>query len=336
MATPCPPADELARLVVGETDDAGRAELQRHVDACTACAKAVAALRPSGLEETRPAPLSATRLSGVIAVPDALAVTAPRDATAAPTMFDRYILDRILGRGGMGVVYAARDPKLGRDVAIKVLRTELARDPELARRVTHEARVMAKISHPNVLGVFDVGTVGDQVYISMELVAGASLRGWLDARPRSIAEIVEAFVAAGRGLVAAHAAGVVHRDFKPDNVLVGADGRIRVTDFGLAQELGDDGPLGGTPAYMAPEQFAGGTVDGRTDQFSFCVTLYEALYGQRPFAGTTYDEVAAAATLSATSGRRRRIRACRRRCARSCGAASRSRPATASRRWRIC
>jgi hypothetical protein len=320
----CPEPNQLASLIGGALGSAERESLTSHLDDCDDCRSAVALLAklapaaatppavddtlPPALDETLPAPssrdtvpvpvdpMATTATSGEIVPPEA-----GDAALAAGATFDRYAVTRVIGRGGMGIVYAARDPKLGRDIAIKVLRPELARDnPELARRVTREARVMARISHPNVLGVFDVGTVRGQVYIAMELVTGTNLRGWLDAAPRSIAEIVEAFAGAGRGLVAAHDAGVVHRDFKPDNVLVGGDGRIRVTDFGLAVERdSDDNLAGGTPPYMAPEQFDGGTVDGRTDQFAFCVALYEALYRRRPFVGGTYDELRAAVARGA-------------------------------------
>ena len=209
----------------------------------------------------------------------------------------RYELRERLGAGAMGVVWRARDPELGRDVAVK----ELARpSATLTTRLVREARAMAKLNDVHVVSVYDVGVSDGATYIAMELVAGKTLRAWQAGGRRAIAEIVRAYVAAGRGLAAAHAAGIVHRDFKPDNVLVGDDGRVRVTDFGLAGGGFDEGPTGraeldvsgaaaviGTPAYMAPEQFAGGHVDARTDQFSFCVALYEALYGERPFDGKT-------------------------------------------------
>ncbi len=209
--------------------------------------------------------------------------------------------------GGMGVVVSAYDCTLDRKVAIKVLRPDrLARDPEEGRsRLLREAQAMARLSHPNVITVHEVGTVGDQVFVAMELVDGETLSGWLVRAPRTWREIVRAFVQAGRGLAAAHEAGLVHRDFKPDNVLVGAGGEIRVTDFGLAGMSADSTPMPapmdaegmlaapltrtgsvlGTPAYMSPEQHRGAAADARSDQFSFCVALYEALYGIRPFAG---------------------------------------------------
>jgi len=218
--------------------------------------------------------------------------------------FGRYTLGERLGAGAMGVVWRARDPKLGRDVALKLLKRH---DPTLMDRLVREAQSMAQVSHPNVVGVYDVGVAEGNAYIAMELVTGKSLRGWQSAKDRTVPEIVAAYVAAGRGLAAAHRAGIVHRDFKPDNVLVGDDERVRVTDFGLAAakpsesgikhsiadvSLTTSGSVLGTPAYMAPEQFTGGNVDPRTDQFNFCASLYEALYGERPFEGKTFDELA--------------------------------------------
>jgi serine/threonine protein kinase len=175
-----------------------------------------------------------------------------------------------------------------------------------------EAQAMARLAHPNVVAIFDAGEVDGQVFIAMELVDGTTLRKWL-GEPRDVAAILETFVAAGRGLAAAHGAGLVHRDFKPENVLIGGDGRVRVTDFGLARRTeeptterhvapsitGHDltvtvtGAMLGTPAYMAPEQFRGEDLDARSDQFSFCVALYEAVYASRPFAGQTWEAIAA-------------------------------------------
>jgi eukaryotic-like serine/threonine-protein kinase len=199
-----------------------------------------------------------------------------------------FILDR-LGSGGMGIVYAAYDPELDRKVAIKLLRPGRA-GAEAGARLLREAQAMARLSHPNVLAVHDVGTFGDQVFVAMELVDGADLRQWLAASPRSEREVLDVFLKAGRGLAAAHAAGLVHLDFKPANVLVGRDGRVRVADFGLAQaEGGEESGGAGTRGYMAPEQLTSQPVDARTDQFSFCVSLYEALYGARPFAPDSFE-----------------------------------------------
>jgi eukaryotic-like serine/threonine-protein kinase len=223
----------------------------------------------------------------------------------------RFVVLGLLGRGGMGEVYGAYDPELDRKVAVKLVRPRVSRSRDDRGRLLREAQAIAKLSHPNVVVIYDVGTVDERVFIAMEFVEGKTLGAWLREAPRSRSQILERFFLAGRGLVAAHKVGLVHRDFKPDNVMVGADGQVRVMDFGLARQvLADEEPLPvdvisstsgrylqtkvtqtgvllGSPAYMAPEQFLGTKTDGRTDQFSFCVALYEALYGERPFAGET-------------------------------------------------
>jgi tetratricopeptide (TPR) repeat protein len=214
----------------------------------------------------------------------------------------RYVVLDWLGTGGMGVVYSAYDPELNRRVALKLLRNSGAStdDPSPVRGLLlREAQTMARLAHRNVVAVFDVGSVGERVFIAMELVEGGTLGAWLRRAPRSQRDILARFVAAGNGLAAAHAAGLMHRDFKPDNVLIGDDGRVCVTDFGLARPV--VAPVGprrpdavsergasparpaGTLAYMAPEQYRGRPTDARADQFSFAVALYEALYGERPF-----------------------------------------------------
>ena len=218
---------------------------------------------------------------------------------------DRYQILAAVGRGGMGEVYAAYHPDLDRRIALKVVNESGAGAPEHRARLLREARAIARLSHPNVITVHDAGTVDDRVYIAMEFVEGKTIDAWLRAKALSWREILDVFVAAGRGLAAAHAAGVVHRDFKPQNVMIGRDGSVRVMDFGLARlaeepvdppdvgNAADDarpvpatvtktGALVGTLAYMAPEQFRGEPIDARADQFSFCVALYEALYGNRP------------------------------------------------------
>jgi tetratricopeptide (TPR) repeat protein/predicted Ser/Thr protein kinase len=222
----------------------------------------------------------------------------------------RFVVLGLLGRGGMGEVYGAYDPELDRKVAVKLVRPRISRSRDDRGRLLREAQAIAKLSHPNVVVIYDVGTVDERVFIAMEFVEGNTLGTWLRASPRSRREIIDVFCLAARGLAAAHQAGLVHRDFKPDNVMVGADGQVRVMDFGLARHvLGDEEPLPdpvmssssrylhakvtqtgallGSPAYMAPEQFLGTKTDGRTDQFAFCVALYEALYGERPFGGET-------------------------------------------------
>jgi len=206
-----------------------------------------------------------------------------------------------LGAGGMGVVMSGFDPQLHRTVALKVLRS--AGDDVEQARLLAEARAMAKLRHPNLVTVFEAGTHEGSVYIAMEFVEGGTLGAWLTAEPRSWQEVVPLFIGIAKGLAAIHEAGLVHRDLKPENVLLGADGRPQVSDFGLARpetasmapsvEVSEDCDpvatptfgLAGTPSYFAPEQWVGARADAATDQWSFCVTLYEALYGQRPFAG---------------------------------------------------
>jgi serine/threonine protein kinase len=241
--------------------------------------------------------------------PDAYATTATsgRDSgpVAAPTQLGRYRLVRELGAGAMGLVMEAHDSDLDRKVALKLLKK--GRSDEAKTRLLREARAMAKLPHDHVVTVHDVGTIDGQDYVAMELVDGGTLSSWLrDASP-SQSEIIEAFVQAGRGLAAAHAAGIVHRDFKPHNVLRHSSGTIKVSDFGLARQatraetklrasavdpmLTATGSLLGTPAYMAPEQWDGGEIGPAADQFAFCVSLWEALTGARPYSGTTLDEL---------------------------------------------
>ncbi|PRQ02906.1 Serine/threonine-protein kinase PK-1 [Enhygromyxa salina] len=218
----------------------------------------------------------------------------------------RYVVLAHMGSGGMGVVYAAYDPQLDRRIALKLMhqRGDDASQAERAsRRMLAEAKAMARLNHPNVISVHDVGTIGQRVFIAMEFVEGVPLSEWMRAPKREWSELLEVFTKAGRGLEAAHAAGLVHRDFKPDNVLVGADGRVRVLDFGLARRVDGERAVGerrdreaGTPAYMSPEQHLGTALDHRADQFSFCVALYEALYGELPFSAKTRLELALAVT----------------------------------------
>jgi len=238
----------------------------------------------------------------------------------------RYVaLDR-LGAGGMGIVYAAHDPELDRKIVLKLLHPGLASSSAAMStgraRLLREAQAMARLSHANVVAIHDVGTFGDEVFIAMDFVDGVTLSQWLREVPRAVPELLRVFRDAGRGLAAAHRAGLVHRDFKPDNVMVATDGQVRVMDFGLARGAGADlvdgdagrrdeaparevtvrsrvtaiGMIIGTPAYMAPEQFAQLPMDARTDQFSFCVALHEALYGERPFVGETVTELARSVT----------------------------------------
>ena len=191
-----------------------------------------------------------------------------------------FVVLGTLGRGGGGLVLAAYDPSLDRKVALKLVRAASADPGDLLR----EAQALARLSHPNVVTVYEVGTYDDHVFIAMEYVPGATLDAWVAAAPRSPRAIVAAFVAAGRGLEAAHAAGLVHCDVKPRNIMVGDDGGVRVVDFGLALAATSAERSGssGTPRYMAPEQAEGGPIDARADQYSFCVALHEAVYGVVP------------------------------------------------------
>lgn len=222
-------------------------------------------------------------------------------AIARPKVGRFLLLDQV-GAGGMGVVYSAFDPELDRKIAIKVLHQRAGDDHARSRaRLLREARTLAKLTHPNVATVYEVGTVAERVFLAMEFVEGQPLDQWI-GKSRSWQEVVAVFAAAGAGLAAAHAAGVVHRDFKPANVVMGEDRRVIVLDFGLATQRGDlvsqtgsgessasgtgestTQGLVGTPAYMAPEQHRGEPATTASDQFSFCVSLFEALYGVRPF-----------------------------------------------------
>ena len=295
----CPGEEDVAAFLDGCLVSARARALEAHVARCAACRHLLSALARTAAAASQP-------------TADSVAPTLPAEPRASETelpvgaRIGRYLVLDWIGAGGMGVVYSAYDPELHRKVALKVLRNDGAgptdRGP-IHDQLLREAQAMAQLAHPNVVTVFDVGSVGERVFLAMELVEGVTLARWLRAVRRGRREIIAAFLAAGNGLAAAHAAGLIHRDFKPDNVLVGNDGRICVTDFGLAR-----GPIGepldavrsgaappgrginttrtglaGTLAYMAPEQFLGLRPDARADQFSFAVALHEALHGERPF-----------------------------------------------------
>ncbi len=227
---------------------------------------------------------------------------------------DRYVVVEEIGAGGMGVVYRAHDPDLRRVIALKLMRPRAGVSLD-ALRLEREARAIARLAHPNVVAIHDVGMLGAELFIAMEYVDGPNLRGWLEAEPRALHAVLEVFLQAARGLAAAHDAGLVHRDFKPDNVLIGGDGRVRVLDFGLARAPRGEAPapeapatgmacagrvpldgsvtptgqLVGTPLYMAPEQHRGQEVDARADQYAWGVVLYEALARQHPFDAGDYE-----------------------------------------------
>jgi predicted Ser/Thr protein kinase/tetratricopeptide (TPR) repeat protein len=240
----------------------------------------------------------------------------PPENEATPGQIGRFEVLQKLGSGGMGVVYVAYDSQLDRKVALKVLRARVSqtKGDKARKRLHREAQAMAQLSHPNVVAIYDWGTVNDQVFLAMEFVKGVTLTKWLQAEKRGWQQVLSVYMQAGRGLSAAHRAGIIHRDFKPDNVLIDGEGRVRVVDFGLARadagsgvfqrpdtyadaiksmsegsmldmRITRTGGMTGTPAYMAPEQYLGHPTDPRTDQFSFCVALYEGLYGVRPFLG---------------------------------------------------
>jgi len=237
---------------------------------------------------------------------DPIRVSAPMPAQRAEGTIDRYIVVDKIGAGGMGEVWKAYDPQLGRLVAIKVVHSGLAKDVE-SKRLQREAQAIAQLTHPNVIAVHDVGVANGEVFVAMEYVPGVAMRDWIIEGPHGHKDVLEVFVQAANGLAAAHDAGLVHRDFKPANVLIGDDGRVRVLDFGLARRSGEraatagqaervspqllgrqltrEGAVAGTPRYMAPEQHKLGEVDARADQFAFCAAMYEALTRHRPFDG---------------------------------------------------
>jgi len=223
------------------------------------------------------------------------------ESSPCGTVIGRFTVLEEVGRGAMGVVYAAYDPQLDRKVALKLLLADERQDAHLRARLLREAQTIATLDHPNVVKVHEAGTEGGDVYVAMEFADAGTLRHWLQS-PRTQAEIVAMFLQSGRGLAAAHAAGLVHRDFKPDNVLVTAHGVPRVADFGLVGQaagseppshvaLTSPGTVIGTPLYMAPELLANAAATEKSDQFAFCVALFDALYDRPPFAGGTVEEL---------------------------------------------
>lgn len=256
-------------------------------------------------------PDQSTRADAEVTLHDGLESAEPRAPFERGESLGRYVVLDTLGAGGMGIVLAAYDTTLDRRVALKLLHARASKDPENHARLLREAQALAKLSHPRVVSVYDVGELRGHVFISMEFIDGPNLREWLRAEERTAAQILSVFRGAGKGLRAAHDAGIVHRDFKPDNILIGPGGKAYVTDFGLALEanvppetldaptatrsassrLTETGAIMGTPAYMPIEQHAGLSTDHRSDQFSFCVSLFEALHGVRPFSGTNANEL---------------------------------------------
>jgi tRNA A-37 threonylcarbamoyl transferase component Bud32/tetratricopeptide (TPR) repeat protein len=287
-------------LLVGRLRGDALGRVEHHLAECSSCAALVVVAGQEVADSASPSPIDQQPSP----VPASL---------GQGTMVGRYVVLGLLGTGGMGEVHAAYDPNLERKVAIKFLRPDRFGRHEneiAAERMRREARLLAKLSHPNVVVVYETGVFDDRLFIAMEHVDGQSVSEWLRTGRRSIAEILRVFLAAGAGLGAAHAGGVIHRDFKPHNVMLSRTGEVRVMDFGLAHLEGeaglpevhpteiDAGPvedtveidarltrtgtLLGTPAYMAPEQLRGDRASARADQYSFCVALHEAVFGWRP------------------------------------------------------
>src|SRR3954470_6391361 len=287
-AAACPTDKIFTRLLEGLLSDEELQALQAHGDGCAACGRTLAELARSMMPGQ------------------------------GDWLGERYRLLEPLGIGGMGVVYTAFDTKLQRKVAVKRLRDLAAAASTERRRARflREAQLLASLSHPNVLTVHDVGGADPELYVVMELVDGWPMSRWIsEAAPRpDWRRILDLYLQVGRGLSAAHQLGVVHRDVKPENILVARSGRVLIGDFGLAGlaevagvtpdpatvpiGLTQTGSVLGTPAYMAPEQHDGKPADALSDQFSFCVSLYESLHGRRPFPGLNAAEIAAAVRSS--------------------------------------
>jgi len=310
----CPQEVTLTDFLAGLLSEEDRTHVLAHIESCADCRWVLAA--GAGAES----PSSAREVDAKEPVPS---------LPVPGTRVSRYVVRERLGSGAMGVVHAADDPELGRRVALKVLRPEGHHREELQQRLLREAQALARLSHPNVVTLYDVGTFGDSVFLAMALVEGTTLAEWMK-QPHPTKEVLRVFLEAGKGLAAAHAAGLVHRDFKPANVLLGEDGRVYVTDFGIARLLQQEGgaplqadaeppvtPVGqltqtgqllGTPAYLAPELVRGQRADARSDEFSFCVALHEALFGSRPFQGETLKELVQAAQQGKLSPPKRDVK----------------------------
>lgn len=320
MPEGCPSDALLDAYAAGEGAAPEREALAAHVAGCERCQNRVdyAVAKNSVYNAARAGIAAALTVSADGDTQISGEKKAPREPLGKGSTLSRYVILDRLAEGGMGEIYAAYDPDLDRKVAVKLLKSDYAGSDtaeELRMRMLREAQAMAQLSHPNVVTVHDVGLHDGQVFIAMEFVEGVTVADWLESKARTWPQILDVYVQAGRGLAAAHAAGLTHRDFKPENVVVSKSGRVRVLDFGLAHaqaprpqtdsspppELGvgsessgamkrritQPGTVLGTPAYMAPEQLMGQATDHRSDQFSFCVALYEALYRERPFDGAT-------------------------------------------------
>ncbi len=297
MTSPCPNADTLVALAEGRIPANESRALSEHVAECSLCGLLVADL-------DAPSSTSAPTVDAVVEELSDAAIGLPLDPGE---MAGRYRILRVVGQGAMGVVYEAEDPRLDRRIAVKALKVSPT-DAAAGSMLLEEGQSLGQLQHPHVVPVFDVGTCRMGWFIAMEFVDGQALDAWCEPQPWTA--IVDRFAEAAEGLAAAHQVGIVHRDFKPSNVLVGADNRARVADFGIAVassgaspshtlEGSSSGPrpvrasatgaMIGTPVYMAPEQLSGEPASPRSDQFAFFVSLFEMLEGKRPFAGSTPD-----------------------------------------------
>ncbi len=315
----CPDENEIVAFATGQVPADALDRIRTHIDTCAECSALVA-------EAAEALPLEGVPFDSAKTTPvgggEAALPGTPAQELERGTTLGRYVVLELLAAGGLGQVYVAYDPKLDRRIALKLLRPSSSgrrQDEEAQRWLLREAQAMAKLSHPNVVPVHDVGMFGESVFVAMELIEGQTFTRWVRTQSPSWQEVRDLMLEAAEGLMAAHQAGLIHRDFKPSNILVGDDGRVRVVDFGLAravagpspaapeprgrsrpdaglldQSLTATGTIVGTPAFMSPEQFRGADVGFAADQFAFCVTLYFGLYGKRPFFGKDLKELQAA------------------------------------------
>ena len=256
-------------------------------------------------------PIAETDLAGPPSSDDSTP-SPPSEPDLTGRQIGPFVIQKMLGQGGMGVVYEAEDSRLRRRVALKILPSAVTQNPERRRRFLREARAASAIAHPTIATIFEVGEDGEHVFLAMELVVGKTLRQILEERgaPFEIPDALRVTRDIARGLAKAHEAGIIHRDLKPENVMLGADDAPKILDFGLAKHSGASGALApdafaptatdlatvegrilGTPGYMSPEQSKGKPVDARTDLFALGVVLYELLTGERPFRGSTAVEI---------------------------------------------
>jgi serine/threonine protein kinase/tetratricopeptide (TPR) repeat protein len=291
---PCLDEDEVTAFTSGRATEAERRSIEQHMGDCPACLSWVAVVvrgrvnSDKALAETLP-----MQQLGPGGVSEPLPLEETQKAT------ERYKLIALLGSGAMGVVYRAYDRALERHIALKLIRSDSAGASRLKVRLVAEAHALAKMTHPNVVTIHDLGIRADEIFIAMELIEGSTLRAHLEQTRAGWKEIVAYYLQAAHGLAAAHDRGLIHRDFKPENILVSGS-RVVVTDFGLVRPIFEDSqkhvksePVG-TPAYMAPEQFRGEPADQRTDIFNFCASVYESIYKESPFPGDSLAQRRAA------------------------------------------